>query len=262
MNLPPEHENCCCRIFELPEIYPIGGITVEIRMVIDWFNPWPDETMVENIPETWDEVVKLLMPFLKANNYLKDGRKYILITDFDEFFIFDKNKIYLNKTKNSMKIKAMDNKYIAILNNNEMKIKVMYHNSDIMRIEEIHKGDWIDLRCAEDVEMKAGDFKLISLGVSIELPSGYEAHVLPRSSTYKNFGIILANSQGIIDNSYKNSKDIWRFPAIAMRDTKINKNDRICQFRIVKNMEEVLIEEVNNLDHNEERGGFGSTGVK
>lgn len=184
----------------------------------------------------------------------------------------DNTKINLNKnkTKNNMEIKTMDNKYVIKTDGNQkgdwidedyMKMKVMYH-TDIIRIEENHKGDWIDLRSAEDVEMKAGDFKLISLGVSIELPSGYEAHVLPRSSTYKNFGIILANSQGIIDNSYKNSQDIWSFPAIAMRDTKINKNDRICQFRIVKNMEEVLIEEVENLDHNEKRGGFGSTGVK
>lgn len=142
-----------------------------------------------------------------------------------------------------------------------LKIKVMYHDPELVRIEKIHIGDWIDLRCAEDVEMKQGDYKLLSLGVSIELPSGYEAHVLPRSSTYKNFGIILSNSQGIIDNTYKNSKDLWRFPAIAMRDTKINKNDRICQFRIVKNMEEVLIEEVHNLDHNDMRGGIGSTGI-
>lgn len=144
----------------------------------------------------------------------------------------------------------------------QLKIKVMYHDDELVRIEKIHIGDWVDLRSVEDVEMKQGEYKLISLGVSMELPKGYEAHVLPRSSTFKNFGILLTNACGIIDNTYKGSQDIWKFPALAMRDTKINKNDRICQFRIVKSMEEVSFEEVENLDHNDMRGGIGSTGVK
>ena len=140
------------------------------------------------------------------------------------------------------------------------EIKIMYH-TDITPSTKIENGDWIDLRCAEDVEMKAGEFKLLSLGVSMELPKDYEAHVLPRSSTFKNFGILLANSQGIIDNSYCGSNDIWRFPAIAMRDTVIHKDDRICQFRIVKKQPNIAFVKVDNLDDNKDRGGIGSTGT-
>ena len=139
-------------------------------------------------------------------------------------------------------------------------IKIVYH-ADITPLEMKDGGDWIDLRAAEDIEMKAGDFKLISLGVSMKLPRGYEAHVVPRSSTFKNFGIIQANSVGIIDNSYSSDKDIWKYPAIAMRDTTIHKNDRICQFRIVENQPKVFFLEVDHLI-GESRGGFGSTGIK
>lgn len=138
-------------------------------------------------------------------------------------------------------------------------IKVRYADNELIRLEKIVKGDWIDLRSAEDVELKSGEYKLISLGVAIELPQGYEAHVVPRSSTFKNFGIIQANSVGIIDNSYCGNNDIWHFPAIALRDTIIHKNDRICQFRIVQNQPQLNIVEVDNLD-NENRGGIGSTG--
>lgn len=137
-------------------------------------------------------------------------------------------------------------------------IKIKYH-ADIQPIEKISQGDWIDLRVAEDVELKVGEFKIISLGVSMELPKGYEAHVVPRSSTFKNYGIIQTNHCGIIDESYCGNEDIWRFPAYALRDTIIKKNDRICQFRIVKKMEEVEFETVDNLS-NQNRGGFGSTG--
>jgi dUTP pyrophosphatase len=107
--------------------------------------------------------------------------------------------------------------------------------------------------------MKKGEFKLIPLGVAMELPKGYEAHVLPRSSTYKHFKIILANSQGVIDCEYNGDNDWWCFPAIAMEDTKINKNDRICQFRIVENQDVIKFEEVQHLG-NKDRGGLGSTG--
>ena len=139
-------------------------------------------------------------------------------------------------------------------------IKIKYHNPNIDKIEKISTGDWIDLRSAETVELKAGEFKLISLGVSMKLPEGYEAHVVPRSSTFKNFGITQTNNIGIIDNSYSGTNDIWKFPAKAERDTIINENDRICQFRIVEKMPELNFEEVDKLD-NEDRGGFGSTGV-
>lgn len=140
------------------------------------------------------------------------------------------------------------------------QIKIIYHNQNIGKIVNIeNKSDWYDLRAAETVEMKAGDFKLISLGISMKLPEGYEAHVAPRSSTFKNFGVLQTNSFGIIDNSYSGTNDIWRFPALAMRDTVIREGDRICQFRIIKKQPEVEFIEVDELDKTD-RGGFGSTG--
>ena len=139
-------------------------------------------------------------------------------------------------------------------------IKIKYHTNEIDKITKIAVGDWIDLRAAETVAMNKGDFKLISLGISMKLPEGYEAHVVPRSSTFKKWGVLQTNSTGIIDNSYSGTNDIWRFPALAMRDTVINKNDRICQFRIVKRQPTVEFEEVNTLD-SVDRGGFGSTGI-
>lgn len=141
-----------------------------------------------------------------------------------------------------------------------MEVKIKYF-SDIEKIKEFKYGDWIDLRAAEDVELKAGGFKIIKLGVGMKLPYGWEAHVAPRSSTYKNFGIICANSFGIIDNSYCGDEDEWGFPAIALRDTVIHKNDRICQFRVVEKQPSIDFVEVEHLDK-VSRGGFGTSGVK
>lgn len=141
-------------------------------------------------------------------------------------------------------------------------IKIKYHSDAIDKLDYIDgKSDWIDLRAAEEVEFKAGEFKLINLGVSMKLPEGYEAHVAPRSSTFKNFGLLQANSIGIIDNSYSADEDIWRWPALATRDTVVHVNDRICQFRIVKNQPKIEFMEVEHLD-GPSRGGFGSTGIK
>lgn len=140
-----------------------------------------------------------------------------------------------------------------------MDIKIRYL-ADIEKIQKIDIGDWIDLRSAEDVALKAGEFKLIKLGVAMELPEGYEAYVAPRSSTFKNFGILQANSIGIIDNSYCGDNDQWMFPAYAVRDTEIHKNDRICQFRIMEKQPELYMIEVTHLS-GKDRGGFGSTGV-
>lgn len=140
------------------------------------------------------------------------------------------------------------------------EIQIRYHNSNIDKIEKISKGDWIDLRAAETVELKAGDFKIISLGISMKLPEGYEAHIVPRSSTFKKWGILQTNHMGIIDNSYSGDNDIWGMPVLAMRDTVINENDRICQFRIMKKQPDVNLIEVEHLD-GENRGGFGSTGA-
>lgn len=139
-----------------------------------------------------------------------------------------------------------------------MEIKVRYH-SDIHPLEKTDKGDWIDLRVAEDVELSAGEYKCISLGVSMKLPEGYEALVIPRSSTFKHWGIIQTNHCGLIDNSYCGDDDVWMFPALATRDVLIEKNSRICQFRIQKKMEDVSIKTVDHLiDTN--RGGLGSSG--
>jgi dUTP pyrophosphatase len=137
-------------------------------------------------------------------------------------------------------------------------IKIKYF-SDIEKINSIDKGDWIDLRSAIDVELKTGEYKLIPLGVGMKLPDGYEANVVPRSSTFKNWGILQTNSFGVIDNSYSGNDDQWYFPAYATRDVIIKKNDRICQFRIQQKMRKPTIVEVYNLDE-VSRGGFGSTG--
>ena len=141
----------------------------------------------------------------------------------------------------------------------DLEILIKYHDKDLGKIEKIPVGDWIDLRSAERVDMDAGEFRLISLGVSMKLPQGYEAHVLPRSSTFKKWGILQVNSMGVIDESYCGDGDVWKFPALAMRPTTIFKGDRICQFRIVKKMEEVTFTEVDHLT-DKNRGGFGSTG--
>jgi dUTP pyrophosphatase len=140
-------------------------------------------------------------------------------------------------------------------------IKIKYLSNGIDKIASIDKGDWIDLRAAETVEMKAGEFKLIKLGVAMQLPKGYEAHIVPRSSTYKNFGIIQTNHQAVIDETYCGDNDQWLYPAYALRDTVIKTNDRICQFRIVEKQPKINFEEVEMLG-NEDRGGIGSTGTK
>ena len=129
----------------------------------------------------------------------------------------------------------------------------------VKKIERFNVGDWIDLRAAEDVSMKAGEFQLIPLGVAMELPKGYEALVAPRSSTFKKLDILLANSIGIIDESYKGDNDEWHFPAYAVKDTIIHKNERICQFRIIQHQPLIHLVEVDHLG-NADRGGIGSTG--
>ena len=142
------------------------------------------------------------------------------------------------------------------------EIKIKYLNDEITRLEYIDgKSDWIDLRAAEEAELKAGEFKLIHLGVAMQLPEGYEAHIVPRSSTFKKWGIIQTNHCGIVDNSYCGPNDWWRMPVFALRDTKIEVNDRICQFRIQKNQPTLVFNEVEEMEANN-RGGFGSTGTK
>lgn len=139
-------------------------------------------------------------------------------------------------------------------------IKIKYFNNDMPKIKYINNNsDWIDLRASEDVIIDKGEFKLIPLGVAMKLPKGYEAHIVPRSSTFKNYGIIQTNSVGIIDNSYCGDNDMWMMPIYATKYTTINKNDRICQFRIVKKQPKILFNIVKTLN-NKDRGGFGTSG--
>ena len=141
-----------------------------------------------------------------------------------------------------------------------VNIKIKYFSDDIDKLTYIDgKSDWIDLRASEEISLKAGEFCLIPLGVAMELPNGFEAHIVPRSSTFKNFGVIQTNHCGIVDQSYCGDNDMWKFPALALRDTIIHKNDRICQFRIMRNQPEIIFDEVEHLT-GKDRGGFGSTG--
>ena len=141
-----------------------------------------------------------------------------------------------------------------------MKIRIKYFKENMEKLTYVDgKSDWIDLRSAENVTMKAGEFRLIPLGVAMELPKGYEAHVVPRSSTFKNFGIIQTNHMGVIDESYCGDHDERKVPVMAVRDTCIHVNDRICQFRIMAHQPALQFEEVEHLEGCD-RGGFGTTG--
>lgn len=144
----------------------------------------------------------------------------------------------------------------------EETIKIRYLSDVIEPLRYIDgKSDWIDLRSAERVELKAGEFRLIRLGIAMELPKGYEAHVVPRSSTFKTWGLLQTNSMGVIDGSYCGDNDEWRMPVYATRDTVVEVGDRICQFRIMENQPKITFEAVEHLG-GADRGGFGTTGSK
>lgn len=145
-------------------------------------------------------------------------------------------------------------------NESSFDIRVKYVSDEVQRLSKIDVGNWIDLSCHEDVVMMKGEYKLISLGVSIELPLGYEANIVPRSGTFKKYKILQTNSYGVIDNSYCGNDDVWRFPVYATERTFIEKHSRLCQFRINKTQPSINFIEVDNLDGSN-RGGFGSTGV-
>ena len=140
-------------------------------------------------------------------------------------------------------------------------IKIHYFSDDLPRLQKTSKGDWIDLYCAQTMTLRAGEYALVPLGVSMQLPEGYEARTAPRSSTFKRWGILQANSVGVIDNSYCGTNDEWKLPVYATRDTVIEKGDRICQFRVMRKMDKPELVTVERLD-NASRGGFGSTGTR
>lgn len=143
----------------------------------------------------------------------------------------------------------------------EMEILIKYHNPELEKVHCISVGDWIDLRAAERAELHAGEFRLISLGVSMKLPEGFEAHIAPRSSSFSKWGFLQVNSVGVVDNSYSGTNDVWKLPVYATRDAVIEVNDRICQFRIMERMQQITFREVEALDETD-RGGFGSTGSR
>ena len=139
-------------------------------------------------------------------------------------------------------------------------IQIKYFTDEIEKLTYIDgKSDWIDLRAAKEMELKAGQYAMIPLGVAMKLPEGYEAHIVPRSSTYKNYGLIQTNHMGVVDESYCGDNDQWHMPVYALRDTVIHVNDRICQFRIMENQPALTFVE-DSLEQNADRGGLGSTG--
>lgn len=143
-----------------------------------------------------------------------------------------------------------------------VELKVKYFSDEIEKLRFIGgKSNWIDLRSAENVHLKKGEYRLIRLGVGIQLPEGYEAYIAPRSGTYKNFRMIQTNHWGIIDSSYCGDNDEWMMPVLAMEDTQIYINDRICQFRIMRRQPEISFVEVDHLGKID-RGGCGSTGIR
>lgn len=173
------------------------------------------------------------------------------------------NLPYEIQMENSLGTFWIKNKVIKKLIGKSFTIPIKYHNPELTHLQKIdgNKSDWIDLRAAEKVTLKKGEIRRISLGISMQLPENYEAHILPRSSAPEKFGIIMAHSQGIIDNSYCGDDDVWSFLALAIRDTTIYVNDRIAQFRIYQNQPSISFVPVDTLG-NPNRGGFGSTGVK
>lgn len=143
----------------------------------------------------------------------------------------------------------------------EIKIKYFADFSEEEKVQKISVGDWIDLRAATDIFLDKDVFKMIPLGVGMILPEGYEAHIVPRSSTFKKYGILQTNHMGVIDNVYSGDEDEWKMPVYGTKPSTIAKGTRICQFRIVEKMPEVTFTEVEHLNE-VSRGGFGSTGEK
>ena len=142
---------------------------------------------------------------------------------------------------------------------NGVTMKIRYHREKYPALPEVKKmGNFIDLYSAEQYTLKKGEFALINLGISIELPEGYWAQIVPRSSTYKKYKVIQTNSFGVIDSEYCGDDDIVMLPVYATEDTVIPANERICQFTIYRDTK-FDIEEVDKLE-GPNRGGFGSTG--
>ncbi len=143
--------------------------------------------------------------------------------------------------------------------NTNPQIKIKYHNPDMPKLKQTKIGNWIDLYTSEEITLKAGEFKIISLGISMKLPEGYESNIVSRSSTFKHWGVLQSNAYGVVDESYSGNNDIWGYPCYATKDVTIPAFTRLCQFRINKIMPQVEFEEVDYLRY-DNRHGFGSTG--
>jgi len=198
-----------------------------------------------------EAILKEAVKFFEAEIYqINIGLKGFLRKDYRE---------YLENKRSNYELAVMSIKNLRG-ESNLQNIRIKYFTDKIEKLRYIDgKSDWIDLRVAEEIQMKAGEFKLIPLGIAMEMPAGYEAHVVPRSSTFKNYGVIQTNSMGVIDETYCGGNDQWFFPAYALRDTVIHVNERICQFRIMEHQPKIEFTEVDLLD-NKDRGGHGSTG--
>ena len=168
----------------------------------------------------------------------------------------------LNSLNDCESLMRFLNELLIEMENKKMNIEIKYFTDDMEPLTYIDgKSDWIDLRAAQDMTIAAGTYVAIPLGIGMKLPIGYEAHVVPRSSTFKNFGLLQTNSMGVIDETYCGDNDQWHFPAYATRDTVIHKNDRICQFRIMEHQPTIEFTPVEHLA-DESRGGFGSSGIR
>lgn len=198
----------------------------------------------------------------KIINLFKSGKAFSFMTNvlvyYAVLFLLSVSISFIVITPITCTVLLAGSVFIVLMGKEKIQIKYFV---PMPKIQRITKGDWIDLRAGERVELKTGDYYLIRLGVGMILPKGYEALVLPRSSTPSKFGIVCANSMGVIDNSYSGDADEWKFPALAIRDTVIEKGDRIAQFRIVKNQPSFSLEIVKHLNEIS-RGGIGSTGKR
>ncbi len=145
-----------------------------------------------------------------------------------------------------------------------MDIKIKYFSDEPIELKDIEQGDWIDLPLQENFFFNNSKAHLVPLGIAMQLPKGYEAHVIPRSSTFKNYGLIQTNGTGMIDESYNGPNDEWFWPCYALQDAVLGrwlgKGTRLCQFRIIKKQPKINFNG-SNLEHNVDRGGHGSTGV-
>ena len=239
------YEQLTKKIFKLMDIKKEYASPQEARYIAKWKEEFKfkDDVVIEAVRRAvnMNKMTFMYVDGILSNWYAREVTNYTDILTLDEEF----------KKKSGKKTDT--DKY-------RKTIKVKYHSQKIEKLKYIDgKSDWIDLRAAEDVTLEKGDFYMIDLGISVQIPEGYEMIIAPRSSTYKNFGIIQANSIGIIDESYCGNDDVLKMPVIAMRHTEIHINNRICQFRIIKHQPVLDFEEVDNLG-NKNRGGFGSTG--